>query len=121
DILTEKENVTIKSLLGHGGMFKTKIVSQKLMAAALNTPVSVMESSAAEGGAWGIALLAAFMLQKTNGCGSLEQFMEEKVFINIKSEKIEPDPEDVKSFNNYLERYTAGLIIEKTAAENFKK
>ena len=121
DILTEKENVTIKSLLGHGGMFKTKIVSQKLMAAALNTPVSVMESSAAEGGAWGISLLAAFMLQKTNGCVSLEQFLEEKVFININSEKIEPDPDDVKSFNNYMERYAAGLIIEKAAVENFKK
>ncbi|MCL2808566.1 MAG: FGGY-family carbohydrate kinase, partial [Treponema sp.] len=118
DILTEKENVRIESLLGHGGLFKTKVIGQRLMAAALNTPVSVMESSAAEGGAWGIALLAAFMSQrKTEPNFSLEKYLEEKVFANLTSVKIEPDPKDVESFKIFIDRYTKGLKIEKAAGE----
>lgn len=117
DIL-EKEQVKIDSLLGHGGLFKTKGVGQRFMAAAFNTPVSVMEESAAEGGAWGIALLAAYMTQK-NG-KSLEQFLTEKVFSGKKSVKTEPDPDDIKSFNRFMERYTAGLKIERAAVEVLK-
>jgi len=123
DILTVKENVRIDSLLGHGGLFKTKVVGQRLMAAALNTPVSVMEDSAAEGGAWGIALLAAFMLLKKNEKVqvSLEKFLDEKVFTGLASVKISPDNKDAESFKIFMERYTAGLKIEKAAVENLKK
>jgi sugar (pentulose or hexulose) kinase len=118
DILTVKENVRIDSLLGHGGLFKTKNVGQRLMAAALNTPVSVMEKSAAEGGAWGIALLAAFMLRQKGE--NLEKFLAEKVFANLTCTKIEPNPDDIESFRIFMERYTAGLKIEYAAIENLK-
>jgi sugar (pentulose or hexulose) kinase len=118
NILTEKENVRIDSLMGHGGLFKTKDVGQRLMAAALNTPVSVMETSAAEGGAWGIALLAGFMLQKKGG--DLKQFLTKKVFANFTSKNIKPNQDDIKSFKIFMERYTAGLKIEQAAILNLK-
>ncbi len=118
DILTEKENVKLKQLLGHGGLFKTKTVGQKLMAGALNVPVAVMES-AAEGGAWGIALLAAYMLQKEEN-ETLENYLDKKVFAGMESSVIQPDPEDIKGFNAFMERYVAGLAIEKAAIENLK-
>jgi sugar (pentulose or hexulose) kinase len=119
DILTEKESVCIDSLLGHGGLFKTKDIGQRFMAAALNTPVSVMEESAAEGGAWGIALLAAFMFR--NKGETLEEFLLENVFVNLTSKKIEPNQEEVESFKNFMKRYIAGLKIEQAAIENFKR
>jgi len=117
DILTEKEKVRIDSLLGHGGLFKTRGVGQRFMAAVFNAPVGVMES-AGEGGAWGIALLAAFM---SGGEGTLEKFLTEKVFAGKTGALIEPDPKDVKSFRKFIEHYTAGLKIERAAVENFKK
>jgi len=138
DIL-EREQVRIDSLLGHGGLFKTKGVGQRYLAAVFNAPVSVMESAgksgewdiallakfmregtdiAGEGGAWGIALLAAFMRE---GADILEKFLSEKVFAGKTSVKIEPDPKDVKSFGKFMERYTAGLKIERAAVENLKR
>jgi len=117
DILTEKEHVRLDSLLGHGGLFKTKNVGQRLMAGALNTPVSVMES-AGEGGAWGIALLAAFILQKNE---TLEQFLAERVFAGKAGAKIEPDRNDVAGFGKFMEHYTAGLEIERIAVKNFQR
>jgi sugar (pentulose or hexulose) kinase len=123
DILTEKEHMRLDNLLGHGGLFKTKGVGQALMAAALNTPVSVMES-AGEGGAWGIALLAAFMLQRQKGKGqnalSLEKFLAEKVFKDAKGDRVEPDPRDARGFKKFMERYSAGLKIEQAAVENLQ-
>lgn len=125
DILTEKEKVRLDNLFGHGGLFKTKGVGQRLMAGALNTQVSVMEESAGEGGAWGIALLAAFMLQRAvapaerNGLG-LEDFLKDKVFAGTSCVKVDPDPKDVESFKNFMKRYIAGLKIEEAAIENFK-
>jgi len=116
DILTEKENAALDSLLGHGGLFKTKNVGQRLMAGALNTPVSVMES-AGEGGAWGIALLAAFMRQGQEG-ESLEQFLAEKVFSGKTGITMEPNPKDVRGFEQFMKRYAAGLAIERAAVEN---
>ena len=116
DILTEKENVALDSLLGHGGLFKTKDVGQRLMAGALNTPISVMES-AGEGGAWGIALLAAFMRQRQDG-ESLEKFLAERVFAGKTGVTIEPDPRDVNGFEQFMKHYTAGLAIERAAVEN---
>ncbi|MDR2595921.1 MAG: FGGY-family carbohydrate kinase [Treponema sp.] len=117
DILTEKEKAKIDSLLGHGGLFKTKGVGQRFMAAIFNAPVSVMES-AGEGGAWGIALLASFMCA---GKETLEKFLAEKVFAGKTGAMIEPDPKDVESFRKFMERYTAGLKIERVAVENLKR
>jgi sugar (pentulose or hexulose) kinase len=117
DILTEKEKARIDSLLGHGGLFKTKGIGQRYMAAVFNAPVGVMES-AGEGGAWGIALLAAFMRE---GNETLEKFLAEKVFAGKTGTKIEPDPKDVESFGKFMERYTAGLKIERAAVENLKR
>jgi len=117
DILTEKEKARIDSLLGHGGLFKTKGVGQRFMAAVFNAPVGVMES-AGEGGAWGIALLAAFMRE---GAKTLEKFLAEKVFAGKTGARIEPDPKDVESFKKFMKQYTAGLKIEKAAVENFKR
>jgi sugar (pentulose or hexulose) kinase len=116
DILTEKEQVRLDNLLGHGGLFKTKGVGQRLMAGALDTPVSVMES-AGEGGAWGIALLAAYMLQRKDGV-SLEKFLAEKVFGEMTGERVEPDPLDVQGFKKFMKRFSAGLKIEQAAVEN---
>jgi len=116
DILT-KEKVQIDSLLGHGGLFKTKGVGQRFMAAVFNAPVSVMES-AGEGGAWGIALLAAFMRE---GEKNLEKFLAEKVFAGKTGARIEPEKKDVESFKIYMEHYTAGLKIERSAVENLKR
>jgi len=116
DILTEKEHIRLDNLLGHGGLFKTKGVGQKLMAGALNTPVSVMES-AGEGGAWGIALLAAYMLQGPKGL-PLEKFLAGNVFGDAKGDRVEPDPKDVRGFKKFMERYSAGLKIERAAVEN---
>ena len=117
DILTEKEHVRLESILGHGGLFKTKGVGQRLTAAALNTPVAVMES-AGEGGAWGIALLAAYMLQERKT--PLEQFLEEKVFAGKTGARTDPDPKDVQGFKRFMERYAAGLGIERAAVEHLK-
>jgi sugar (pentulose or hexulose) kinase len=117
DILVEKEKVRIDSLLGHGGLFKTKGVGQRFMAAVFNTPVSVMEESAGEGGAWGIALLAAFML---NGGGVLEKFLAERVFAGKTGSHINPDPKDIESFKKYMKQYTAGLNVERAAVEYLK-
>jgi sugar (pentulose or hexulose) kinase len=117
DILTEKEKAKIDSLLGHGGLFKIKDIGQRFMAAVFNAPVSVMDS-AGEGGAGGIALLAAFMQEKNE---TLEKFLAEKVFAGKTGTKIEPDPKDVESFRKFMERYTAGLKIERAAVENLKR
>jgi sugar (pentulose or hexulose) kinase len=118
DILTKNEKVKIDSILGHGGLFKTRGVGQRFMAAALNTPVSVMEDSAGEGGAWGIALLAAFMLQEKE---PLEKFLAEKVFAGITGAQTAPDPKDIESFRKFMEHYTAGLKVERAAVENIKR
>ncbi len=113
DILFEQEKVKLDQLLGHGGFFKTKEVGQKIMAAAMNVPVSVMET-AGEGGAWGIALLASYMVNKTAN-EPLEAYLSGKVFAGENGTKIAPDQTDVDGFNTFMERYKKGLIIERTA------
>ncbi len=118
DILFEQEKVKIDQLLGHGGFFKTKDVGQKMMAAAMNVPVSVMET-AGEGGAWGIALLASYMLHKTEN-QPLETYLSEKVFAGEKGSTIAPDQKDVDGFSTFMERYKAGLGIERAAVEGLK-
>ena len=114
--LTVKENVEIEQIVGHGGFFKTKGVGQKLMASALNVPVTVMEN-AGEGGAWGIALLAAYMAQ---GTGTLKDFLKDKVFADSTGERALPDENDIQGFAEFMERYKAGLAVERAAVMNLK-
>jgi len=118
DILFEQETVKIDRLLGHGGFFKTREVGQRIMAAAMNVPVSVMET-AGEGGAWGIALLASYMLHKTRN-QPLEAYLSDKVFANENSATIAPDVKDVTGFATFMERYKKGLVIERAAVEGLK-
>jgi len=118
DILIKEEKVSIDKVLGHGGLFKTKGVGQKYLAGALNTPVTVMET-AGEGGAWGIAILASYMLNKNEG-ESLADFLDNRVFGNVPSETLEPDAETVESFDEFMKNYTAGLPIERAAVDNLK-
>lgn len=118
DILLEEEGVKVDQILGHGGLFKTKGVGQAIMAAAMNTPVAVMET-AGEGGAWGIALLAAYMADKAEG-ETLEAYLNDKIFADMRSETIAPAPADVERFANFMKRYNAGLPIERAAVENLK-
>ncbi|MNC47303.1 hypothetical protein D3C75_963560 [compost metagenome] len=116
DILTKKENVAIDSILAHGGLFKTPIVGQRMVAAALNVPVSVM-ATAGEGGAWGIAILAAYMSNKGQQ-EPLADFLEDKVFKAAEGQKIHPDSADVAGFELFLERYSKGLAIEQAAVDH---
>ncbi|PEC46981.1 ATPase [Priestia megaterium] len=116
DLLVKEENVKIHSILAHGGLFKTPVVGQKMMAAAINTPVSVMDT-AGEGGAWGMAILSSYMLNK-NENESLEDFLDDKVFKEVTAQEIYPDELDVKGFEAFIKRYKKGLVIEKVAAEH---
>ncbi len=118
NILFDKEKVEIEKLLGHGGLFKTPIVGQKLMAGAMNTPVAVMET-AGEGGAWGIALLSAYLSNKEEN-ETLEAYLENKVFADYKASVIEPDSNDVDGFNAYIKQYENAIAIEKTAINVLK-
>jgi sugar (pentulose or hexulose) kinase len=117
DILTDKEKVKLEKLLGHGGLFKTEGVGQRLMAAALGVPVAVM-GSAGEGGAWGISLLAAYAAHY--GHMPLEAFLAEKVFAGAKGSTAAPEKPLQESFAAYIERYSAGLPIERAAVENLR-
>jgi len=118
DILFEEEHVKIERVLGHGGFFKTAEVGQKMMAAAMNVPVSVMET-AGEGGAWGIALLASYMLHKEEK-EPLEAYLSKNVFAADNSTTIAPDQRDVDGFAAFMERYKEGLPIERTAVAALK-
>ncbi|MGM9590843.1 MAG: xylulokinase [Faecousia sp.] len=114
DILAE-EKVAIDSLTGHGGLFKTPVVGQKYMAAACNAPVTCMET-AGEGGPYGMALLAAYMLRKGEG-ETLEQYLNDHVFAGTKGTTLQPDQADVDGFNAYIAAYKNLLKVEKTAVE----
>jgi sugar (pentulose or hexulose) kinase len=118
DILFEQEKVKIDQILGHGGFFKTKEVGQKIMAAAMNVPVSVMET-AGEGGAWGIALLASYMLHKRTN-EPLEAYLSDKVFAGEKGSTVAPDQADVSGFAAFMERYKKGLPIERAAVDGLR-
>jgi sugar (pentulose or hexulose) kinase len=116
DILTENEQVAIDSILAHGGLFKTPVVGQRIVAAALNVPVSVM-STAGEGGAWGMGLLASYLINKDQE-ESLDGFLGQKVFKDVEGQEIAPEPADVKGFGIFMERYRAGLAIEQAAVDH---
>ncbi len=116
DILMEKESVQVDEIMGHGGFFKTREVGQKVMAAAVNVPVTVMET-AGEGGAWGIALLASYLVNREEG-QQLEDFLKEKVYAEKIGTTVKPDPKDVSGFNTFMKRYFEGLPIERAAVEH---
>lgn len=113
DILLKEEGVVIDSILGHGGLFKTKGVAQRFLAAAIETPVSVMET-AGEGGAWGMALLAAYMIRKEEE-ERLDEYLARNVFTGKNGTKIDPNPMDVEGFKAFTERYIKGISIEQSA------
>lgn len=115
DIL-KNEKVKVEKILGHGGLFKTKKVGQKVMADAMNIPVAVMET-AGEGGAWGIALLAAYAKHREKQ-ETLPSYLNNKVFAKVESSLIYPDENGVKEFEDFMVRYKKGLLIEKAAVEN---
>ena len=118
DVLFNEEKVQVDRLTGHGGLFKTPGVGQRVLAAALNTPISVMET-AGEGGAWGIALLAAFLVKNAAG-QTLPEFLDNVVFAGKTGVEIAPDPKDVEGFNRYIEHYKADLPVEYAAITNHK-
>ena len=115
DILFKEENVKVDRITGHGGLFKTAGVGQRVLAAAIDSPISVMET-AGEGGAWGIALLASYLVNNCNG-KSLADYLDEDVFGGEVGVEIKPTPEDVAGFNVYIENYKAGLAIEQAAVQ----
>ena len=118
DILFKEEKVKVDRITGHGGLFKTKGVGQRILAAALNSPISVMET-AGEGGAWGIALLAGYLINNKENL-SLADYLEKVVFGGNTGVEIAPTPEDVEGFNRYIEVYKSGLAIEQAAVNNKK-
>ena len=113
-MLQEKEQVESDMLLGHGGFFKTPGVGQQILANALNVPISVMET-AGEGGPWGMALLAAYMVRKAEG-ETMEDYLKNKVFAEAKSITVDPDPKGVEGFKVYHARYKAGIAAEQAAS-----
>lgn len=118
DILMKEEKVAVDRITGHGGLFKTKGVGQSILAGAMDATVSVMKT-AGEGGAWGIALLASYMIQKDAG-ETLEDYLQQKVFGGDEGEKMDPNPEDVKGFDEFICRYRAGFPIERAAVDCLK-
>lgn len=115
DILFNEEKIKVDRITGHGGLFKTPGVGQRILAAALNSPISVMET-AGEGGAWGIALLASYLINNDKN-QSLAGWLNDKVFLGDAGVEIAPTPEDVEGFNAYIENYKRGLAIERAAVE----
>ena len=115
DILLKEEGVKLDRIMGHGGLFKTPGVMQRYLAASVNTPVTVMET-ASEGGAWGIALLAAYLADGKRD-GKLEDYLDKRIFANLAGEAMSPDPADVEGFETFTRHYVAGLPVEKAAIE----
>ena len=116
DILTEKENVKIKKMMGHGGLFKTKGVGQRYLSAAINAPVEVLDT-ASEGGAWGIALLALYLIYADKY--KLDEFLSEKIFDKNTGSEIMADEKDVEGFKTFTQRYLNAVDIEKLSVEKF--
>jgi sugar (pentulose or hexulose) kinase len=106
------EGVELDAMFAHGGLFRTEGVAQRLLAAAVGAPVTV-GTTAGEGGAWGIAVLAAYLGSDED----LSTYLSEQVFADADAVTVAPDDDDVRGFDAYLERYSAGLAIERAAVE----
>lgn len=115
DILLKEEHAGVDRIMGHGGFFKTPVVGQKVMAAAMNAPVTVMEN-AGEGGAWGIALLAAYMTGRQQE-ETLSEYLANRVFAGQQGSTVEPEEKDVEGFDAFVKRYKACLPCERAAVE----
>lgn len=115
DILLKKEHVRVDCIYGHGGLFKTKGVGQRILAAAMDAPVAVMDT-AGEGGAWGIALLAQYMVCK-DADETLDAYLNQRIFAGRTGTTMAPDPADVAGFDRFIELYKAGLPIEEAAID----
>ena len=114
DILFEKEKVRAERFLAHGGLFKVEGVAQQILASALKTPVSVMQT-AGEGGAWGMALLAAYMMEQKGE--SLGQWLSSHVFSDRKVTTLQPQKRVTLEFEEFMTRYQAGLDAQKKLEE----
>lgn len=113
DILFKEEKVKVDTLYGHGGLFKTKGVGQSILAAAMDAPVAVMET-AGEGGPWGMAVLASYMVNRAEG-EALDTYLNKKVFAGQQGSVMQPDAADVKGFDEYIESYRAAIAAEQAA------
>lgn len=113
DILFKEEKVKVDTLYGHGGLFKTKGVGQSILAAAMDAPVAVMET-AGEGGPWGMAVLAAYMVSRKDG-EALDTYLNNRVFAGQQGSVMQPDAADVKGFDEYIESYRAAIAAEQAA------
>ena len=114
DVMTKDEGVAVGSLVGHGGIFTTPKVAQKILAAAFDTPIKVM-STAAEGGAWGMAVLADYLWHADQ---PLDEFLDARVFADAASTTENPDEGDVAGFEEFFDRFRKGLPIEHVAIES---
>ncbi|MDO4622313.1 MAG: FGGY-family carbohydrate kinase [Eubacteriales bacterium] len=118
DILQKEEKVQIDRIMGHGGFFKTEEVGQRYLAAAVNAPVTVMKT-ASEGGAWGIAVLAAYLIDGKNE-GTLEEYLNNRIFAGQEGSTLEATPEEVAGFEAFTSHYRDGIAVEKAAVENLR-
>ena len=108
------EGVALERMFAHGGMFRTAGVAQRFLAGALNAPVAVGET-ASEGGAWGIAVLASYLAHASET--DLSGYLNDRVFAGAETSVVDPDPADAAGFAAYLDRYRAGLAVERTAVD----
>ena len=116
--IMNQEHVAIDQVFGHGGLFKTQGVAQNLLAAAIHAPVTVMQT-AGEGGAWGIALLAAYLVNQEAG-ESLEDYLQNRVFAGMEQQTVQPDAGDEKGFDLYMRSFEACLPAQHAAVDRWK-
>lgn len=113
DILTQEEHIALSQIYAHGGLFKSPIASQRFLAAALGVDVTLMHS-AGEGGAWGIALLAAYAVRDERKA-TLSEYLNETVFADMNGDRVSPDPKDIEGIDAYMKAYRAGLDAVRAA------
>ena len=118
-ILIKEEKMPVDRMLGHGGFFKTEGVGQRYLAAAIGAPVTVMKT-AGEGGPWGMAVLAAYLVDGKQSYGTLEEYLEKKIFAGQEGSTVTPTEEEIQGFEVFADRYRAGLDIERTAVRDMK-
>ena len=111
--------MAVDRIMGHGGLFKTKGVAQRYLAAAVHAPVSVLET-AGEGGPWGMAILALYVIEKKKS-ETLEHFLNERIFADMESETVEPEAADIDGFEKFTSRYSKNIKIMQTTVKTLKE